>query len=239
MQAAVKYMVKIGLIVLTLSCSNNNQKILVLPYTAHADIVIDGQLQDWETHTSLFQVRDFISPWDTTSFGSTKFNAIRDSTWLYFYFDIIDSQVVSAPFIKETDVALGDRVEIFFAGDTTLNDYYCIEIGPYGDVLDYQASYYRQFDDTWNLSNLEVAGHLTEKGYIVEGRIPISFLSHISKNETSKELKLWMGLYRAEFSEKDIGEKTVQWISWINPDTSTPDFHVPSSFQLIKIEKPL
>src|SRR5690625_6757690 len=106
MQAAVKYMVKIGLIVLTLSCSNNNQKILVLPYTAHADIVIDGQLQDWETHTSLFQVREFISPWATTSFGSTKFNAIRDSTWLYVYFNLIASQLVSAPLIKEPAVAL-------------------------------------------------------------------------------------------------------------------------------------
>lgn len=40
------------------------------------------------------------------------------------------------------------------------------------------------------------------------------------------------GVYRAEFStpEKDGDDPIMEWISWVDPKTEEPDFHVNSSF---------
>ena len=39
------------------------------------------------------------------------------------------------------------------------------------------------------------------------------------------------GVYRAEFSlPAEDGELVQEWISWIDPKTEAPDYHVDSSF---------
>ena len=41
--------------------------------------------------------------------------------------------------------------------------------------------------------------------------------------------KIIAGVYRAEFSMSDDGVQE-NWISWVDPGTEKPDFHVASSF---------
>jgi hypothetical protein len=39
-----------------------------------------------------------------------------------------------------------------------------------------------------------------------------------------------VGVYRAEFSHLPSGGVHFGWLSWLQPITEKPDFHVPSSF---------
>src|SRR5690606_12850701 len=127
--------------------------------------------------------------------GSTTFNAFSDGTWLYFSFKVDDTDIVTSnEFQVELDVTKGDRVELFFARDTTLANYYCVEVNPHGKILDYRASYYRDFDDGWDLNDLSVYAALTETGYLVEGKLPVSFLDSVGTVETTGDLKLWLGI---------------------------------------------
>lgn len=211
----------------------------IIPAVPHAGISVDGSLDDWETIPASLEVAGFLSPWVNSSFGQTEFRAIADSVWLYFSFGVEDSLLISVPFTQEHDVASGDRVEIFLSGDSTLGDYYCLEMGPYGDVLDYRAAYYRQFDNTWDLPGLAVAAQTIPGGYVVEGRIPLSFLRSLSQDKPSGEnMTLYMGLYRAEYHKPHTEADPVQWLTWVDPGTDDPDFHVPSSFYRIQIQKP-
>ena len=47
------------------------------------------------------------------------------------------------------------------------------------------------------------------------------------------------GVYRAEFStpEKDGDDPIMEWISWVDPKTEEPDFHVNSSFDEFRFLK--
>lgn len=209
---------------------------VVIPVVEYAFIDINGDLSDWKRLPHVFETLDFQSPWSAKPFGRMVFRAIADSAWLYFSFEVNDSTLVSVPFTEELDVSLGDRVEIFLSGDVALTDYYCLEVGPYGDVLDYQASYYRQFDDTWNLTDLTVCALPVANGYTVEGRIPLAFLRQLNNQIVGSPLTFWMGLYRAEYRERHTAPNPVQWITWVSPLTAEADFHVPSSFRKVYIE---
>jgi hypothetical protein len=48
------------------------------------------------------------------------------------------------------------------------------------------------------------------------------------------EGKLYMGLYRGDFY-KDGDNIVERWYSWKDPHTPEPDFHVPSSLELVTL----
>jgi len=50
------------------------------------------------------------------------------------------------PQVPDGTTPLNDRVELFFAKQAALNDYWCIEIDPSGRVHDYHAKHCRKFD---------------------------------------------------------------------------------------------
>ena len=126
-----------------------------------------------------------------------------------------------------------DRAELFFACDPKLAQYYCAEMDPRGEVHDYAARFYREFEIGWKFPGLEFGSTLGEGQYSVEGSIPL---------ETFRELGIegleegWMraGIYRAEFSRGADGAVVQNWISWVDPNTPEADFHVPTSFGLIR-----
>ncbi len=237
---AMPYLWVVLILGLSLACSQHKTgRLPSIDAIPHAAITVDGHLQDWKALDAALKVADFHSPWDDTPFGQTEFRAIADSVWFYFSFQVSDSLLISVPLTQESDVASGDRVEIFLSGDASLRNYYCLEIGPYGDVLDYRAAYYRQFDDTWNLPGLAVATQVFQGGYAVEGRIPVDFLRGLSTEiPANGNFMFWMGLYRAEYNKLHTTPDPVQWITWIDPATSDPDFHLPSSFQEVRIKTP-
>ena len=127
------------------------------------------------------------------------------------------------------EVVDSDRVEIFFRRDEQLDPYYCLELDPLSRVLDYKAGYYRQFDFEWHwpgLKDLVVNGMFSEPGYAVEGSATLASLSRLGLLQNNI---LEAGLFRGQCL-KLPPEPEFKWISWAKPESSTPDFHIPSAF---------
>ncbi len=101
---------------------------------------------------------------------------------------------------------------------------------------------------------MEVAASTSEKGYVVEGRIPLATLVELGFPRLAPGARIVCGLYRAEFSHDRSGKRVVvketihnrgrkldgpppleEWMSWIDPKTPEPDFHVPSSLGWLEI----
>lgn len=233
-------------------CSNSNaadESASAVAYnqanTPHYDVVkrdakaeIDAALNDevWADVPSISG--GFHFPWDTKEAPLTVFKGYHDGTDFYFCFEVTDSEVVTEEEWKddESTVDNEDRVELFFAGGSVdkptpdgMEKYYGIEVDPKGRVHDYSIEYYRHFDGTWNLEGLETKGVTTDTGYIVEGKVPLKSLEDLN---LIRDNVMRTGVYRAEFSKENSGDEELimEWISWVDPKTEAPDFHVDSSF---------
>lgn len=78
------------------------------------------------------------------------------------------------------------------------------------------------------MPGLETKAAISDKGYSVEGKIPLAALRELG---VLQDNILRTGAYRAEFSrQKDSKEPHMAWLSWIHPATEHPDFHVDASF---------
>jgi len=170
-------------------------------------------------------------PWRERAAPPTSFAVRADGGALYFAFRVADEDVViiDGPAEDESLVARGDRVELFFARDPELNEYYSIEIDPRGRVLDYRGRYYRQFENGWDCPGLEVAARERRGGYDVEGRLAAAALEAMGLGSWP-ESPLLAGVFRGEFSHREGAPPHESWISWVEPDVPEPDFHVPSAF---------
>ena len=213
---------------------------------SHYDVVkrdekanIDGLVDDkvWAEVPAI--AGGFHLPWENKEAPYTEFKAYHDADNMYFSFVVEDKDVLVAK--EDTDdesvVDGEDRVEIFIAGKYIdvpgpkgMEPYYGIEIDPKGRVHDYSIIYYRDFDGKWNLEGLETKATQNDKGYIVEGLIPMKFLR--DNKMINEQNVMNTGVYRAEFSTPaNEGEDPImQWISWVDPKTENPDYHVASSF---------
>lgn len=220
---------------LYLSCNAPAQE-PVIPYQKTVSIEIDGDISDWAGLNQTFTVEEFQAPWPQGNAGKTLFKAVSDGIWFYFYFQAEDDTPALADYMQETDVARGDRVELFVAGDPELKHYFCAELAPNGHVLDYQARYYRKFDNDWDMPQLQIATQYIPGGYRVEGKLPIAFLKALDPNASEHACTIWLGLYRADYFSPDAPSDQINWISWIDPDVEEPDFHLPGSFKKIRIE---
>lgn len=207
-------------------CSKPTQSQFSVPLV-EKEIKVDAILNEycWEQSVS---VQNLISPWDKQSVDKTTFKAFVSENGFNFCFEVVDETVVFFPFEEELTVAKEDRVELFFSNDTSLNKYYCIEMAPDGNVLDYSAKSYREFNNEWDFESVEIEAQITKHGYIVEGRISLEELKNIGINE-----EFFLGIYRADFKSKE--SEDVTWYSWIKPDSEKPDFHIPSSFEKVHL----
>jgi hypothetical protein len=182
---------------------------------------------DWSRAEAL---GDFAFPWEPTPPPRTEFRALCRDERLHFRFDCDDPVLVLADGANVKERVLGsDRVEMFFTASLELNPYFCLEMDPRGNVYQYCARTYRRFEDTPWVDGLDLMANVTATGYSVEGSLPLAVLrSHGVLKRQSRELSA--GIYRAEFSRNPAGDVHRGWMSWIDPGTSKPDFHVPSSF---------
>jgi hypothetical protein len=212
-------------------------KIYEACYVPDAEINLDGIADEpaWE-HANL--ETGFTFPWEDRPVPRTEFRALFDDWALYFAFSVDDDDIVLAEdYHDKNDVVREDRVELFFALDDDLADYFCLEVDPLGRVLDYRAAYYRQFDRSWTFPGLDVVGRQTDDGYRVEGLIPLKSLQSLGFPSPDSGRPIKFGIYRAEFSHADGSAWTESWISWVDPQTAEPDFHVPSSFGSLVMRK--
>lgn len=182
------------------------------------------------------ELSDFSYPWEKGTPPLTKFRAMHNDTWLYCLFEVVDDNINIQQITNDkAEVAASSRVEIFFRKDDKLKPYYGLELDPLGRVLDYECTYHRNFNSQWSWP----AGHLIVKterrqnGYSVEIAISKASLEKLGllKNKT-----LQAGLYRGDCFLKTDGSPDFKWISWVKPDSKTPDFHIPSSFGILTLE---
>lgn len=183
------------------------------------------------------ELTDFSYPWRKEEAPITVFRALYDETHFYFLYRATDSEIIKkSKGLGENDVVHSDRVELFFKGASTKAPYYSLELDALGRVLDTEGFFYEKvdFDWTWPMDGLEIKGSIDKKGYWVEGRI--SFASLRALGVYDNEGILRTGLYRAEYVTQNDGVIRPKWISWVHPDSETPNFHIPSSFGILKLE---
>ena len=140
----------------------------------HANVKIDGRLDEPEWSRANVE-RHFIFPWKKAEAPATEFLAFCDDEHLYFAFRVEDADIVVLDKLRDKqDAVLEDRVEMFFSRDPQMKDYFSLEIDSRGRVFDCRNSYYRQSDPTWSCKGIETVGISSDKGYVVEGRIPLT-----------------------------------------------------------------
>lgn len=201
-------------------------------YLPKNDIDIDGDIND-KAWKKCDVISNLISPWDTAT-GTAEFRACYDKNFFYFSFNVKDSIGSFTNDNDEQSVAKGDRVELFFSPGTSMTKYYCMEISPSGHVLDYEASYHRNFNNKWNIKGATIRCKLTEEGYIVEGKISVGFFKEIKGSAVlSKGSIIHAGVYRAR-KKNTAGAEDFIWYSWVNPRQPSPDFHVPASLGIFE-----
>jgi hypothetical protein len=170
----------------------------------------------------------FFFPWDDEPPPSLIFRAVHDLRNFYFRFDVIDTElVVHKSGTGKMAVLDSDRVEIFFRVNEHMKPYYCLEMDPAGRVLDYVAEYYRIFNYNWVWEGITVLARYTVNGYRVWGCIPLTSLKELG---LLNEGRIQAGLFRGKCIAGSGSAVTFKWISWQDPKTAKPDFHVPESF---------
>jgi hypothetical protein len=179
---------------------------------------------------------DFSYPWENVASPLLEFGALYDDHWLYCNFVVQDEPVLT--YIHESkkeEVLFGDRVEIFFATEQSLGRYYCLEIDPNGRVYDYEASHYRKFnaDWQWPSEHLHVGAKKSDGGYEVSVAIGMKSLRNLGLIHNGG---LLAGIFRGKCMAINLNEDRMRWISWVTPDSSFPDFHVPSAFGVLRLE---
>ena len=231
-----------------------SEKSYTVRYVPGVTITIDGEVDEpaWQQ-----AVREdgFAFPWKAAAAPATEFRALCDADNLYFMFRVEDADIVVLENLRDKqDIVLEDRVELFFARDDGMQDYYCLEIDPRGRTYDYQAVFYRKFNASWSCRGLKTQASLFPGGYVVEGSLPLATLADLGFPLRRPGNKIRVGLYRAEFSHDSSGRPAEsgqsphtlgrasagpppleEWISWVDPQTPKPDFHLPASLGWLEI----
>ncbi|HUT91172.1 MAG TPA: exo-alpha-sialidase [Thermoguttaceae bacterium] len=223
-------------------------------YLAKAAIGVDGRLDEPDWSKAAVE-RGFTFPWKEEAAPPTEFRALCDAENFYFGFKVDDADLFTLDEHRdELDGVFEDRAEMYFARDDGMKDYFAVEVDSSGRTLDYRGSYYRQIDFAWNWEGVETSGSKTPTGYVVEGRIPLASFEAMGFPRLRPRVKIRGGLYRAEFRHDRSGRKVEQretihnqgrqldgpppveaWMSWIDPKTAEPDFHVPASLGWLEV----
>jgi len=181
----------------------------------------------WEKANCL---TDFSSPWKNNPISKIEFRALHDIENFYFNFRVFDTDI----YIDQNDdsvesIGNSDRVELFFRKDATINPYYCLEMDTAARIMNFKAKPNKDFDFEWKWpkSEIEIKSSKDEKSFSVEGRISIASLKELGLIQNDV---IETGVYRAKFSKEDNQNYMPTWISWVNPNTPEPNFHIASSF---------
>jgi len=220
-----------------MSCHNSHLycQTYIVKKTLPGSINIDGKGSDgaW---TSAHTLTHFTYPWESTTAPATSFSALWDGQWLYCLFTVKDDSVITyVNKNRKRETAKSDRVEIFFKADDKMSPYYCLEMDAAGRILDYTAAYYRRmnYEWQWPKGQLQVQTSLSKDGYILEAAISISSLKALGLFQDNR---LQAGLFRAECTGIANGIANLKWISWVDPKSAQPDFHIPAAFGILVLE---
>jgi len=195
------------------------------------EITGKGNHSLWENANLLI---DFISPWETEKPTRTEFKALYNATSLFFSFKVYDLNIhINKKDDSNVSIGNSDRVELFFRTDKNLSPYYCLEMDSTSRIMDFKAYPNKKFNFDWNWpkNDINLKSNITKTGYTVEGTIS---LASLNKLNLINDNKIETGIYRAKYSKKNNNFEPT-WISWVNPNTKTPNFHIASSFGLLHL----
>ncbi|TDP01474.1 sugar-binding protein [Flavobacterium sp. 245] len=181
----------------------------------------------WENANCL---TDFSSPWNSDSISKIEFRSLWDFENLYFKFRVFDTAIYMDKKDNSFDsIGNSDRVELFFRANDSLDPYYCLEIDTAARLMDFMAKPNKDFDFGWKWpkEDLNIKASKDEISFTVEGNISIESLNRLNliQNNTIET-----GIFRAKFSKNENQNYEPTWISWVNPKTAEPNFHIASSF---------
>lgn len=191
-------------------------------------------LSSWEKANCL---TDFSSPWKNDPISKIEFRALWDLENFYFKFVVFDRDI----YIDQKDdtvesIGNSDRVELFFRTDDSLNPYYCLEMDTSARIMDFEAKPNKDFDFNWKWpkEHIKVQSSKDANSFTVEGQISIASLEELNliRNNTIET-----GVYRAKFSIDENKNYQPTWISWVDPNTPEPNFHIASSFGKFILQK--
>ncbi len=173
---------------------------------------------------------NFVSPWNTDKKSEIIFKALWDRENLFFNFTVFDTEIhIEKKDDSVESIGNSDRVELFFRPDDSLNPYYCLEIDTCSRIMDFIAYPNSNFDFNWDWpqNNLKVKSSINADSFIVEGSISIKSLKRFNliNNNTIET-----GVFRAKYKKTQNKTFEPTWITWVNPNTETPNFHLASSF---------
>lgn len=192
------------------------------------------KLIDFVSWNDVVKLSDFSYHWQKEEAPATTFSSYYNQSFIHFRFVAWGSKpLVFVEDNNKMEVVYSERVEIFFRSDEKMQPYYCLEIDPYGRVLDYKGNLYRNFDFNWQWpESLLIQTKIDHKSYTVQVRISLSVLEQLDlliKNQ------IQIGLFRGHCTSLKENKASLKWISWVDSKTQEPDFHVPSSFGLLKL----
>ena len=178
---------------------------------------------------------NFCSPWDAEEPSKIEFRALWDNENLYFSFTVFDTNIhIDTKDNGIENIGNSDRVELFFRPNNSLNPYYCLEIDTAARIMDFKAYPDKNFDFNWNWpkKDILVKSSINDENFTVEGVISIDSLSQFN---LIKDNKIETGIFRAKYNTEDCINFEPTWISWINPNTVNPNFHITTSFGILQL----
>jgi hypothetical protein len=207
---------------------------LVRKISGDITVTGDGSSPAWQRAECL---SDFSYSWEKETAPRTRFKSLHGERWVFFLFEVEDRHV-HVDEIANNKLAVIDssRVEIFFRKDERLSPYYCLEMDAAGRVLDYCGHFHRQFDFdwTWPANSLVVKASNHPAGYTVEVAVSKDSLNSLGLLSAVNP-QLQAGLFRAECTHTVAPRDHMRWISWMHPDSPSPDFHIPSAFGVLSL----
>lgn len=187
----------------------------------------------WDRAESL---TDFCSPWDSTKIKTIEFKALWDNSHLFCCFKVHDPEIYTdTTDNSKSSINHSDRVELFFRRDKNMNPYYCLEIDPTPRLMDFKAMPNKEFDFNWDWPKNDISIKSDIKTSVFTVEIAIS-LDALKKFGLLNNGKIETGIYRAKYSIQENGRYEPTWITWVNPHTETPNFHIPTSFGALKFK---
>lgn len=197
---------------------------------------IDGKADHplWEKAVVL---NDFSSPWHFEDVEDIEFRALHDNENLFVSYKVSDRSLhIDSTDNSKKSVDNSDRVELFLRSDEHLDPYYCLEIDPLARVQDFLARPNRVFDYLWDWPKEDIAikSHITATHFCVELAISVASLKRFKLIQ--KDGTIEAGIFRAKYNQQQNGEFEPTWITWVDPQTETPDFHTASAFGKLKLE---
>ena len=160
--------------------------------------------------------------WDDAAIG-TRFSCNCAGGRFHFNFEVPDSTLtLMDPFTCEKDVDPEDRVEIFFCQDAGMKKpYHAAEIDAAGRLMDYEATYYRNFDFGFDFETMDLRAQTTPWGYRVAGSVDCDELRRLGLD---LEGGFWMGVFQGDARP----DGSISWYSLVDAHDESPDFHKPN-----------